>query len=899
MKNLFTLILFLTVTLSFAQNSLRGRVIDENNFPLPGTVITIEGGQVVVSDFDGYFVAFIEGTKEAEVSYTGFTSQNLFLSSSDEVLVIVLKPSVNVLEEVIVSGFQNGVIKSLNKQKNDVNVTNVVSSDQVGKFPDANIGDALKRISGIAMQYDQGEARDIIIRGFAPGLNSVTLNGDRIPSAEGDNRRVQMDLIPSDMIQLIEVSKTLTPDMEADAIGGSVNLVTRSNPNGFRFSSTFSGGANPVREGGYNSSLGLIVADKVSDKFAYTFSASHNTSDYGSDNVEFEWDDSADDAIKEQDIRRYDVKRTRRSLSLNLDYIINANNSFYFKSMYNSRDDWENRFRVRFDDIDDKDVGTLRIRKQTKGGIGNDRVDNKRLEDQRTSRFSIGGDHQFGKLAMDWKGSLSQASEDRPNERYIRYDQKGAVYTGVGLSNSELPGFIVSESVLNAIDEFEYKEVLEGESHTEEDNTNFRVNFELPYGRNDFVKFGYKMNSKSKLRDNIWHEYDAESAFPTMSDATSANYDVDGYLAGAYKHGLFATAEFLGGLKLDNYDKQIALGEFGAVNYDAEETVNAAYIMFTDQLGPKTKAIVGARLESTNIDYTGFEYDETTDETIADLGRVSGNNNYTNILPNITLQHSTKNVVLNAAYTVSLARPAYFDLVPYREVVSEDEEIAFGNPDLEAAISNNFDFMAEYYFGNVGLISAGIFTKSIDNWLYTFSDDNFEGFSGQYAGFDYQQVRNGKSATVTGFELGLQSKLKFLPGFLRNTTFYGNYTYTNSSTDGVEGRTDLPLVGANENMFNASLAYETKNFFLRASVNYAGESLDEVGGNEFEDRWYDEQTFVDLNAMYSVNDRIRIFVEAKNLTNQPLRYYQGLANRTMQLEYYNINWNIGLKIDLL
>lgn len=899
MKNLFTLLLlFLSLSFSFAQETLRGRVIDENNFPLPGAVITIEDGQVVVTDFDGYFVALIKGTKEASVSYTGFATQTLSLTSSDQVLVLVLQPLVNALDEVVVSGFQSGVVKSLNKQKNDVNVTNVVSSDQVGKFPDANIGDALKRISGVAMQYDQGEARDIIIRGFAPGLNSVTLNGDRIPSAEGDNRRVQMDLIPSDMIQLIEVSKTLTPDMEADAIGGSVNLITRSNPNGFRFSSTISGGANPVRKGGFNRSLGLIVADKLNENFAYTLSGSHNTSDYGSDNVEFEWDDSAEDAIKEQDIRRYDVKRTRRSVSLNLDYNINANNSLYLKSMYNWRDDWENRFRVRFDDIDDKGDGTLRIRKQTKGGIGNDRVDNKRLEDQRTSRFSLGGDHQFGKLSMDWKASYSQASEDRPNERYIRYDQKGAAYTGVGLSNSALPGFIVAESVLNATEDFSYKEVLEGESHTEEDNTSFRVNFELPYGKNDFIKFGYKMNSKSKLRDDIFYEYDAESAFPNMSDATVADYDVDGYLAGAYKHGLFPTAEFLGGLKLDNYDKSIALGEFGAGNYDAKETVNAAYLMFTDQLGPKTKAIFGARLESTKIDYAGFEYDETTDETIADLGRVLGSNSYTNILPNLTIQHSTKNVVLNAAYTVSLARPAYFDLVPYREVVSEDKEIAFGNPELEATISNNFDFMAEYYFGNVGLISAGVFAKNIDNWLYTFSDDNFEGFSGQYEGFDYEQVRNGKSAMVHGFELGLQSKLSFLPGFLKNTTFYGNYTYTNSSTDGVEGRTDLPLVGANKNMFNASLAYETKNLFVRASVNYAGESLDEVGGNELEDRWYDEQTFVDLNATYSINDRVRIFAEAKNLTNQPLRYYQGLAERTMQLEYYDINWNIGLKIDL-
>lgn len=898
MKTLASLLIALVSTFAVAQSTVKGRILDENNFPLPGAVVALENGQTVITDFEGYFNLSVSASVNATLSYIGFASQSVALAPSSDVLIFVLQPEVNQLDEVVVSGFQGGVVKSLNKQRNDLNVTNVVSSDQVGKFPDANIGDALKRVSGIAMQYDQGEARDIIIRGFAPGLNSVTLNGERIPSAEGDNRRVQMDLIPSDMIQLIEVNKTLTPDMEADAIGGSVNLVTRSNPNGFRFSSTVSGGANPIRDGGFNRSLGLIVADKVSDQFAYTLSASHNTVDYGSDNVEFVWDDSEQDAIVEQDIRRYDVKRTRRSVSMNLDYTFDANNAIYFKSMYNSRDDWENRYRVRFDDIDDKGDGTLRIRKQTKGGIGNDRIDNRRLEDQRTSRFSLGGEHQWGKLGVDWKGSFSSASESRPNERYIQFDQKGATYTGVNLSGSNLPGFVVNESVLNAVEEFEYKEVLEGFGFTEEDNTTFRLNFELPYGKNDVMKFGYKMNAKTKVRDNMWYEYDAEDAFPTMGDASTANYDVDGYLAGAYNHGLFASAEFLGALNVDGFDQSVALGEFAAENYNADETVNAAYLMFTDQLGPKTRAIVGARLEATNIEYTGFEYDESTDETLADLRTVSGSNSYTNILPNVTLQHNEKNLVLNAAYTVSLARPAYFDLVPYREVNSEDGEIAFGNPDLEATISNNLDLMAEYYFGSVGLISAGVFAKSIDNWIYTFSDDNFDGFSGDFAGFDYEQVRNGSSASVNGFELGVQSRLDFLPGLLGNTTFYGNYTYTNASTDGVEGREDVPLVGATENMFNASLAYETKNFFLRASLNYQGENLDEVGGSIYEDRWYDAQTFVDLNATYSLNDRVRIFAEAKNLTNQPLRFYQGLASRTMQLEYYDINWNVGIKIDI-
>ena len=152
---------------------------------------------------------------------------------------------------MVVGDILKGQAKALNQQKHNKNIGNVISSDQVGRFPDANVGDALKRVPGVTMQNDQGEARNIIIRGLAPSLNSVTLNGDRIPSAEGDNRNVQMDLIPSDMISTIEVSKTLTPDMDADAIGGSVNLITRPTPNGERISATIAGGYLPIRDKAY------------------------------------------------------------------------------------------------------------------------------------------------------------------------------------------------------------------------------------------------------------------------------------------------------------------------------------------------------------------------------------------------------------------------------------------------------------------------------------------------------------------------------------------------------------------------------------------------------------------------------------------------------------------------
>ncbi|MBL6591492.1 MAG: carboxypeptidase-like regulatory domain-containing protein, partial [Flavobacteriaceae bacterium] len=355
MKNyILSFITLLTVSFSISQtSSLKGRVLDNNGFALPGATIQASpSGKAVVTDFNGFYsILSIEGEQTIKVSYIGFETVEESVTveaGKTSTLDFTLDTAISELAEVVVSGYQSGIVKGLNKQKSDLNVTNVVSADQIGKFPDDNVGDVLKRIAGVSMQGDQGEARSIVMRGLGPGLNSVTLNGERIPSAEGDNRNVQLDLIPSAMVQTIEVNKTLTPDMEADAIGGSVNLITRSNPSGFRASITAAAGGQPIRTDGYNSNFALVIADKVSDRFGYTLSSTIQTKDYGSDNIEFQWNDPADwaddGAIGEMDIRRYDVKRTRRSVSLNLDWNINQNNQIYFKSIYNHRDDWENRY---------------------------------------------------------------------------------------------------------------------------------------------------------------------------------------------------------------------------------------------------------------------------------------------------------------------------------------------------------------------------------------------------------------------------------------------------------------------------------------------------------------------------------------------------------------------------
>jgi len=900
----FYLILFalFCVSFTFSQSNLKGRVLDSNGFPLPGATIIVDSDKGSVSDFNGFyrFIDLESGNSEISVSYIGFEGATINIKIEDNETItqdFTLEPSATELAEIIVSGYSSGIVKGMNQQKSDLNVTNVISSDQVGKFPDANVGDVLKRVSGVSMQGDLGEARNIVIRGFAAGLNSVTLNGDRVPSAEGGNRNVQLDLIPSEMIQTIEVNKSMTPDMEADAIGGSVNLVTRSNPSGFRASATVSAGAEPIRSDGSNANIALVVADKINDKLSYSLSSTLQTRNYGSDNIEFEWNDpedwAEDGAIGEHDIRRYDVKRTRRSIALNLDYEIDDNNSLFVKTIYNHRDDWENRFRLRVSKIDDWYADPsegVRVRKQTKGGINDDINDNRRLEDQRVKKISLGGEHLFGKVTMDWKISASKASEERPNERYVRFQNSSAELSSIDLSDPEFPVFNFEGDSWNDPLEYNFSHFEDAQKYTQEKNSSIAVNFELPYNDgDDSFKFGAKYKAKEKMRNDYWEEYEDDFPYETMADADYFNATINGYEPGnTYQLGNFATAQWLGFQSLTN--GSVLLDEFAGGNYSADEKITAAYAMVTDKLGDKTSVVFGARFEKTDIDYIGNIYDEDTDESVEDLDEVSGDSSYSNILPSLNIQHEfSDKFIANLAYSNSIARPSYYDLVPYQVLVSEDQEIEVGNPNLEASLSNNFDLMLDYYFGGTALVSGGVFFKSIDNWLYEFADNNYE-YNG-ISGWDYRQLRNGSKAEVSGLELGFQTRL------LDNFTLMANYTYTDSSTEGVEDRNDVPLVGAIENMYNASLAYENKKFFVRASMNYAGEALDEVGGDPFEDRYYDEQLFVDLNATYRFSDKLSIFAEAKNLTNQPLRYYQGVKERTMQLEYYSYNWNVGLKYD--
>ncbi|MEM7658938.1 MAG: TonB-dependent receptor [Bacteroidota bacterium] len=916
--SILSVLLLLSMSVHAQNGTLRGRIIGQDKLPLPGATITTGDGLGAISDRDGFYTILkvAEGTQLLTVSYIGFSSQTRTIEvkggQTNEVN-FELEGAME-LDQVVITGILRGQAKAFNQQFNNVNVSNVVAADQIGRFPDANIGDALKRIPGLSVQYDQGEARFGSVRGMAPQLNSVTVNGERIPSAEAEVRSIQLDLIPSDMIQTIEVNKAVTPDMDADAIGGSINLVTRSAPAERRISATLGSGYNLLaNEPTFNGAL--IFGDRfANDRLGIIVSASYFDNNLGSDNAEAEWtydDANENDRFDEGEtywpeeiqIRQYYLQRVRQSYSASLDFKPNANHTLYLKGIYNRRKDWENRYRAVYADIEqDGDQWVGELERQTKGGIPD--IKNARLEDQTMMTFSLGGEHLLGNLKLDWSANYSKASEDRPNERYYEIATDGTVPINLDFSNEETPFVSAVDPVFqNPSNSWELSEITEEFQYTEDEDLNARFDLMVPLSQNtskSFLKFGGRFRGKSKSRDNDFYEYEPENEEVFENSVSSVDdLSKDNYLAGDYTIGSFTSPEFLGDLDLANgaFEGEQDLSEL-AGNFNASESIVGGYAMLNQQVGEKLLILAGLRVEQTNLTYSGFRYDDE-EETLDATEEVESN--YVNILPGLHLRFAaTPKTILRFAYTNTLARPNYFDLVPYREI-ADGEELSIGNPDLGATTAMNFDLMAEHYFSSIGIVSGGVFYKDINDFIVTQSLEDYT-FEGVEWG-DFSQPINGGNATLYGAEVSFQRQLDFLPGALKGLSVYGNYTNTQSVvTDfNFEGREDeeLALPGSPEHTVNLSVAFERNKFTSRLSYNYASAFIDEVGSEAFSDRYYDAVNYLDLNFSYRVHSNWVVYLNANNLLNEPLRYFQGVSQRTMQAEYYHVRFDLGVKLDIV
>ena len=915
--------------------AIHGRVIDNEKQTLPGASIFIEDLKTgVISDINGFYALpnLKPGTYTIKVTYVGYAPMEMKMTVSGGKTLekdIVMNEGIE-LQQVEVKGAFQGQRKAVNMQKNGMGVTNVVSADQVGKFPDSNIGDALKRINGINVQYDMGEARFGQVRGTSADLTSVTVNGNRIPSAEGDTRNVQLDLIPADMVQTIEVSKVVTSDMDGDAIGGAINLVTKNTPYKRVLNATAGSGYNWVADK-MQLNLGLTYGDRYfDDKLGVMLAASYQNAPGGADNVEFEYDVDDDGKVylDKAEMRQYYVTRERQSYSLATDYEFNANHKVSFKGMYNRRSDWENRYRITYKKLNDA-PSKQSIVLQTKGGAGDNR--NARLELQQTMDFTLDGEHTFGRLNMDWAGSYSRATEDRPGERYFGVAMKGKkneeYFSGLQFVNAGGRNPYPNKGIGQLSDyDWSIDELTNSDQEISENEWKFRLNFELPLHQGLYankLRFGAKYTDKSKEKEV--HCFDYIEPYEEAYEEAWMN-QLNGQIRSGFMpegnyptNTSFITKEYLGSLTMNPTQAgAYELYEEASGNYKASEKITSAYLRFDQQLGSKLDMVLGLRMEHTALNYNGFNW--VVDNLEDEQGRLEATgekkNDYTNWLPSILMKYNaTDDLKFRASFTKTLSRPKYSALVPCIHYNIAEEEARFGNANLKPTTSYNFDLSGEYYFESVGLVSLGFFYKNVkdviadEKWKST-NDPNIPAGllneDGEPVKYEITKPINAYDADLFGLEFAYQRDFGFIAQALKCIGFYGTYTYTHSSTKNhqFEHRTmeegeDIKMTGSPEHTANASLYFEKKGLNVRLSYNFASEFVDEFGTVASLDRYYDKVNYLDANASYTFGDKFKttFYVEANNLLNQPLRYYQGTKDRTMQEEYYGVRLNAGVKIN--
>jgi TonB-dependent receptor len=888
---LLAVICFFHSGVLIAQTLIKGTVRDSlTNERLPGANIKVVGASLgATTDLNGEFITRIKpGQVNLEVSYIGFkTIRKQYEVAEGSVLEVTISMlgDVKELENIVITGVLQGQQKALNQQKSADNIKNIVSADQIGRFPDPNVAEALQRVPAVNIERDQGEGRYVLVRGLAPQFTNISINGEQIPSPEADVRYVALDAVPADQLSSIEVSKALTPDMDGDAIGGNVNLITRTAQSEVpSISASAVAGYNNIVQR-YNVQGSLEYGQRFfNNRLGVMLNSSYYETDRGSDN----WERDDD----EMQLRLYELVRTRLGLSSTLDYRFNERNEVYFRSIYNRFTDRELRNRYIFvPNVDNSPFEDNEIERTTKD----------RLEKQFISSFNLGGKHVLNKLNLDYELAYSEAIQDTPYDNEAGFIGEADQLSIDFETDPEFPSVEV-ESSPDYLDNslYAFDEVAFGNTYALDVNKTAKVNLSLPFqaGANEgLLKAGGKVRFKEKtysVTEDVFSWEGGEDLLLSQFDGGPSDSDFLGHYDFRPGADMDEFISFFNqnksGFELNVEDKLTAEAE---ESYKASEDVCAAYAMAKIQFS-RLMVLAGVRYENTKVDYTYntvvYDFNDDLDEIVSE----EGGTEYNFILPQLHARYQlNEQTNFRAALTRSYARPNFNDIVPASEIDFSGREGTIGNPELRPVTADNVDLMVEHYFGTVGILSGGVFYKRLDDFIFNRT------FDATVDGIDLEltQAQNGERANLFGFEMAYQQNLTFLPGFLKGISVYANYTFTQSEAQ-FQGRPDVRLPGQAKQVGNFALGYELNRFNVRIAANFNGEYISEVGEEADEDFYVKERVQLDATATYTINPRLRVFAEFLNLTNQPFEVYQGSADRYVQREFYSWWSRVGIKFDL-
>jgi len=906
------------------KGAIEGVVKDQAGAVLQGAAIEMQPQlQPITTNDRGEFnlSAVPAGAYVVKVSYVGFApfTANITVTAGQTAHVDAKLQVASAADDVEVTADRpHGDAEAINRTLAAENILQVLPADVITSLPNANIADALGRMPSVSIERDEGEGKYVQIRGTEPRLSNTMVDGVTIPSPESGVRQIKLDTIASDLVDSVEINKTLQANIDADGIGGSVNLVTKlasDTPTVVLYG-----------VGGYTHIIGGRDVDQFGGTIGKRFGPDHKfgvlaggTYDYNgrgiNDMEPVPTAGSLAPHYDSMDFRDYIYNRTRWGGTGSVDYKLNQGSGIALRGLYSNFRNWGNKW-----------VYTM-----------NDGAAPQYSQDWRRPNMAIGslvlqGRHLFGSNTILWNASVARSRSlgGSGGANYQWMGDPNAVCTNdEGLAPSKYrPGWTGcigpnTPAADNAFDknnygfvEFDYPTSgLSAQLNLEASGSYARLyHFGLHYGT---FEFGAKIRNAHKFDNtfNTWYTVpnDADGNPLPIPDSAHPEWDstfhdpvyYDGSYGGAYP-AVTDWGKLRGWVEANK--SQLVFNSDprpNSNNYDLIERIPAGYFMNTIELASRVRLVAGLRIEATHVDTTSF------DETANTLSYKAGGD-YTNLLPSASLRFALdKSSDLRLVYGRGLARPDPQDIsaaVSQPTLNQKPVTISIGNPNLKAEQANNYDVLYERSLDHTGLFQAGWFYKDLTEpiaYEQFYSTQTFPHVPPGTKVLVTEPINAG-SGYVQGFEIGFQQRLAYLPSIAGGLGISANYSHTSSIARDLPSRSDQPaLLRDAPNTWNISPTYDTRHFSMRIGMTYDDAMIyqyqwqtgaDSIGprGPAGDVYLYAHYQF-DTQASYSLRWGLQAYAYGLNLNNEVFGFYNGSPQYVLQREYYHPTYAAGLR----
>ncbi len=902
-----------------ATGTLSGRVTDSaTQLTLSGTRVSVRGTalETYTGPSGDYVLSGVPaGAQTVEFSYIGYGEQvrpvQVTAGATARTDVAFAAEALQ-LDKFVITGSLVGTARAINQQRSAPTLRSIVASDEIGNFPDQNAAESLQRIPGVSLYRDQGEGRYIVLRGLNYGFTSVKVNGGSFAGADLGERATALDVIPTDALASIQVTKVPTPDMDGEGLGGQVDIKTKSPFDSEGLAASVSAQGQYADQGGeYSSKFNGYISQRFGDAKQYGFLIAPTWQErkFGSYNYETggAWTSPADNGTpfyvaQALEFRDYVINRERYGLNAAFEARPDSETSFYVRGGYNRFTDSESRHLTIFDFAEGTlDKASVTADSATYTAL---RRYGRRLrireKDQEVTSLVAGGEKALGAWKVDVQAGYTKGEETRPDEITARFrrNTRDAVirYNTSGPYNLAVTQLAGASFLDPASYNFQRID-LANESGTEtESDLGFNARYDFAGRANPtYLKVGALYRAKEKESEGEAYELTTAPAsftFANLAEPASAYpyLRVPRISTAAVKKAFYENRSGFTGVRLFE-DSEYE-------DFSINEDVLAAYAMSGTTVG-KLNVIAGVRMERTEFETAGNELDLVNEVAT----RRTASRSYTNWLPGLFLRYDVnKNLVLRASWSNSLARPSFGDSAFRSLVNSDDLEVTRGNPDLKALEAANWDASVEYYLPSLGMLSASVFHKKIENFSYEYESPTPLVIGGQ--NYDLTTYANGSDGSINGLELAYQQQLRMLPAPFDGLGVMANVTFLDSkATYPTRPGEDVAFIGQSDYTGNVGLTYEKAGLFVRLAMNFRSERLREdepLGGAAWQDLYVDDFKQLDLTARYKLTRNWELFGEVLNLTDEPFRVFQkspgaNQGNRLGQVEEYGWSANFGLR----